>query len=70
MHSLFQETDNITKIQPSTTFKGISLIEWPEHYDHKDIEKDYKSECPKGTRKIKKKNRAKIGVNLVGKARK
>lgn len=43
LHTLFHDMDNSSKLQLSTTVNQTSYFEWPEHYDPKDIEKDYKS---------------------------
>lgn len=69
MQTIFYDIENSDKIKPSTNDNNPTVFEWPAHYDPKDIEKDYKSECHRGARKIRKGNRAKVGVNIVGKAR-
>jgi hypothetical protein len=43
LQSLFHDMDNSSKIPPSTSQNQTSIAEAPEHYDPKDIEKDYKS---------------------------
>lgn len=43
LHSIFHDLDNSLKMPPSTTVNQVMVFEGPEHYDPKDIEKDYKS---------------------------
>lgn len=43
LHSLFHDLDNSLKIPASTTAIQPLIDEEPEHYDPKDIEKDYES---------------------------